>query len=373
MRLFPFDPAKVAGLQALITIQKALTVIRFTTAERAVSMGGFLFPPAPGADTTGLQYPSDGSTPSNADVVVMVEPGGIVSPGDGVRGVLDNWPITIEWFDLNNAAFGTLVTLDGTIGSVDEDTRGMATIAANGQLRLALQKPLTERFTLTGREDLGDDRCKIPLLAEQNIGAYDIGRNQQFVRPDIDTGLLLVSDAFARVRKGTAGTVEDYANLYLECSTLGTTDPTTAPDYSGISVGDIVTDGTAAFTVKNAWTRAARGHALDPYTIVIDSMVEPRAILPSSDALTWFLLGGVFIRSGPLNGFPKIPIRTWDGVSTIGLALPVSVSDVPADTQMEIHAGCNLTREQCFSRFNNIVNLRAETFVPPPDLKLSVF
>ncbi len=320
---------------------------------------------------TGLQFPSDGSTPSNADVVVMVEPGGIVSPGDGVRGVLDNWPIVIELFDPNNISAGTYTALSGTIGSVDEDTKGMATIAANGPLRLALEKPLTERYALTCRADLGDDRCKIPLCVEQNIAAYDIGRNQDFVRPDITTGsppgLIHVDDAYGRVRKGTAGTVQDYANLYLECTVAGTTDPTTAPDYSGIAVGSTVTDGSASFIVRNAWTRAALGHAVDPYTIVIEAMTEPRA----SD-ITWFVLGGLFIRSGKLSGFPKIPISAWDGVSKVTLSLPVSVTDVPLNTQMELHPGCNLTQDQCFARFNNSVNARLEKFVPPPDLVLSL-
>jgi hypothetical protein len=70
---------------------------------------------------------------------------------------------------------------------------------------------------------------------------------------------------------------------------------------------------------------------------------------------------------GPLADYPKFPIRAWDpDTLTVTLFLPVSVTDIPAATAFEIAPGCDNTREMCFSRFNNIVNLRAETFVPPP-------
>ncbi len=358
MRTFPFDPSKAAGLPSLVTIQRGLVTIRFTTWQQSVTSNTFFFPTAPGANLTGFQFPSDGSQ-ANADVSVMVEPGGIVEPGDGVRGVLDNWPILIELFDPNNLSAGTLPILLGTIGSVDEDTRGMATIAADGQLRLASQRPLTEQYTLTGREDLGDDRCKIPLCVDQDITKFDIQRGQTFQASNA-LPLLRVADAFGRFRTGS--TVEDYHNIYLECTTGGVTDPTTAPSYP-TSAGGTVTDGSASFIARNAWTRAARGYALDPFTIQFTELDESRSGDP-----TWFVLGGIFIRSGALDGFPKLPVRAWNpGASQATLFLPVSPTDVASNTQMEIHAGCNLTRDQCFSRFNNIINLRAETFVPPPN------
>ncbi len=360
----------------IITIQKALTTLRFSTwNETIVTSDGDTFPPGVGAGVTNLQFTSDGSVANACDVVIMATDNGPILPGDGARGVLDNWPILVEFVDPTNISGGTYHALSGTIGSVDEDGNGMVTIAANGQLRLAQQKPVCEHFTLTGREDLGDNRCKVPLCLAANIGAFDIGRGQTFFTKDgeiisgsEDMGLLLVSDAYGRFRSGgTSGDVEDYANVVYECTTAGDTDATTAPTYP-TTPGATVTDGTAVFTCRDAFTRHARGYAIDAFNIQLDALPDPRA----TDA-TWFVNGGIYFRSGNLNGFNKFPVRAWDPDTFIAtLFVAIEPEDVPADTQIEIHAGCDLTREMCNLRFDNIINLRAETFVPPPDLSMSM-
>lgn len=354
MSLLPFTLISADGIPALITITRATETIRFTTYESAVTIGGITWPSAPGVDLTNVVFPSDGS-PSNADVKIMAVPGGAILPGDVTRGTLDGWPIQIEIFDTGDLGSGTFPILPGaTIGNVTEDTRGLITITCNGPLSRATG-PLTEHFTLTGREDLGDDRCKIP------IRPADIGRGVEFVLPSISTGLLQVNDAYGRVRTGVAGTVEDYANVYFECTVAGTTDATTAPTYDA-TVGNSTVDGTATFVARNSWLRYARGQSTGDFAITLTTIADSRA----SDA-TWFGPGGgIYVCSGPLSGFRKIPVRAWDpNTLTITTFLPVSTIDIPTNTQLEIHAACDMTRGMCFSRFNNITNLRAETFVPP--------
>jgi uncharacterized phage protein (TIGR02218 family) len=116
--------------------------------------------------------------------------------------------------------------------------------------------------------------------------------------------------------------------------------------------------------VRADYTVSVTGEAIGPYDIQLDSMPDGRA----SDA-TWFLMGLVAFTSGTLSGYPDYQIRDWNpSTQRVALFLPVAVEDVPAATTMDISAGCDLTREQCFSRFNNIVNMRAETFVPPSNI-----
>jgi len=365
MRAIPFSRAPL-GLPALITIQQGLITKRFTTEARSVTIDGVTFAPQPGCTISNVTFPSDAS-PATADVTVMALPGGLFEPGDGARGVLDGWPISIAIFDTGNPSAGTFELMPGaTIGSVDEDTNGLITIGANGQLTKATG-PLTEHYSLTCRADLGDDRCKVPILGNPDISFFDIVRGETFVRPDIDTGLLAVADAYGRVRTGTAGTVEDYANVYFENTVPGDTDPTTAPSYDP-TPGNLTVDGTATFIARNSWLRYARGQATGPHTIVLTGLPDARASDPS-----WYVLGGLYVRSGVLSGFPVIPIRAWDPASfTVTTFLPVSVTDIPADTQFEIYPGCDLTRDMCQARFANIVNGRFETFVPPPDLSASL-
>jgi hypothetical protein len=338
-------------MPAMITIQRGLTTLRWNTSDSDVTVDDATWPAAAGAVLSALAYNSDG-TENNADVIIFARSGGPVEYGDAARGLLDGWPISIKLFDPTNPAGAVEIVPGATIGSAQEDSNGVVTIAASGQLiRGAVY--VTEHYSLAGREDLGDDRCKIPIVPA------DIGRGVTFQRADT-LPLARVNDAYGRVSQGSP---DNYGNVYFECTTAGTTNPTTAPSYN-FTPGATTTDGTAVFTARNAWTRSATGQAISVFEIQFDSLPDSRA----SDA-TWFVLGAIFIRSGPLSGFPKLPIRAWNpATKTATLFLPVALSDVPAGTAMEVHAGCDLTREMCFSRFNNIVNLRAETFVPPPVL-----
>lgn len=355
MRAFPFPTDQAVAIPALVTIQRGLTTLRWTTAGTAVVIGSDTWAPGPGASVTSIAFMSDG-TQNNADVLIMATPGGLVEPGDGVRGILDGWPISVKLYDPADPGGTAYEVVPGsTIGSVAEDTNGIVKIAAEGQMSKA-GVYVTEHYSLAGREDLGDDRCKVPILPA------DIGRGVAFQTP-ATLPLLHVNDAYGRMRTDTAGTPTDYANVYFECATAGTTDPTTAPTYDPV-VGNSTTDGTAVLIARNAWTRHATGQATGTYVVTLDALPDPRASDP-----TWYVLGALYVRSGNLNGYPKIPIRSWNpDTLEVTLFLPVLETDIPAGTQLEIHVGCDLTREMCFARFDNLDNLRAETFVPPPDV-----
>lgn len=357
MRTFPFPTDSAVAIPAMVEIQRGLTTLRWTTAETDVVIGSDTWTPAPGASITSIAFMSDG-TPNNADVLIMAVPGGLVEPGDGVRGILDGWPISIKLYDPADPAGTAFEIVPGaTIGSVAEDTNGVVTIAANGQLVKA-GVYVTEHYSLSGREDLGDDRCKVPILPA------DIGRGVAFVTP-ATLPLAHVDDAYGRMRTDTTGTPADYANVYYECTVAGTTDSTTAPTYDP-TVGNTTVDGTASFIARNAWTRHATGQATGTFIVTLDALPDPRA----SDA-TWFVLGALYVRSGNLSGYPKIPIRAWNpDTLEVTLFLPVLETDIPAGTQLEIHVGYDGTRDMAFSRFGTIgiVNRRAEDFVPPPDV-----
>lgn len=350
-------PDNAEQIHALVTIQRGLTNLRWNTSSVDVTFNGESYPAAAGAKITSFVYSADG-TESNCDVMIQTEADGSVDLGDGARGVLDGWPISIMLFDpADPDGTATEMVPGSTVGSVAEDTNGPATIEARGPLTSA-NVPATEHFTLTGREDLGDDRCKIPIMPD------DIGRGVTF-QASSDLPLLRVNDAYGRMRTDTTDTPTDYANVYYECTIAGITDATTAPAYDP-TPGNTTVDGTATFTARNAWTRAASGEATGTFLIVLDSLPDARA---SDD--TWYVNGGLYVRSGPLSGFPKIPIMRWDpDTLEVTLALPVAIADIPAGTQFEIHPGCDTTPDMCFSRFDNIINLRAETFVPPPDVLL---
>lgn len=389
MRTFPFTQDTTQTLVLLVTITRGLSVLRFTSYQESITIGGVTWSPAPGLRFTNLHFSGDGA-PDSCDLNIASVASGIVAVGDASMGALDGWPIKIELADPATLTKTDLIP-NATISHVTELTNRLNIISVVGPLAQTL-RPLTEHYSPTGRETLGDDRCKIP------IRPADIGRGISFVTKTTTgyttggyasgaangggagfadsggtslvtltaTGLMHVNDAYGRFRANKTSpdvdAVEDYANVYYECTTAGTTDASTAPSYP-TTPGATVTDGTVVFTARNSWLRYCRGYAEDIYTIKLNALPDSRA----SDA-TWYELGGLYVCSGSLKDMVVLPIKTWDPANyRITLFTPIldAVARLPANTQFEIYPGCDLTREMCYSRFNNIVNLRAETFVPP--------
>lgn len=371
MRVLPFGPDAPSGLRELVTIQMGLITKRFTNADRNITVDTETWQTLPGCDVTGFQMASDG-TAGNLDVVLNAVEGGLFEPGDGLRGIVDEWPITVALVNPADPS-STFTLLSGTlVGSVEEDALGRVILAANGPLRQIQQWPLCEHFSLICRADLGDDWCKIPILLHKDRAHYDIQRSTDYIRLDTNAGILTeagvtaVTQVFGRVRVSSGGTIDDYGNVYFECTTSGTTGAS-EPSWP-TTPGSTVVDGTVTWTCRNAWFRSARAEALDSYTIQLSSFNDDRA-----DDNLWFVDGGIFFRTGALADYPKATIKAWDpDTQRLTLFLPLLPDDVPAGTECEVHPGCNLTRVDCFEKFNNIVNGRFETFVPPPDAIFSI-
>ncbi len=274
MRSIPASMA--AEMPALITIVRGATTLRWNTSSSDVTIGGDTWVAAAGATISSFAYGSDG-TENDGDVTIQTAVGGLVEPGDGLRGILDNWPISVKLFDSADPAGTASEIMPGSIvGSVAEDTNGLATIKVSGQLVKA-GIYVTEHYSLTGREDMFDTRSGV--------------------------------------------------------------DPA-------------------------SFTNATTGQATGTHVVTLDSLPDARASDP-----TWYVNGSLYVLSGNLNGYPAFPIRAWNpGTLEVTLFLPVLEADIPAATTLQITAGWDGTPDQRFSRFGDIINMRAEYFVPPPDM-----
>jgi uncharacterized phage protein (TIGR02218 family) len=91
----------------------------------------------------------------------------------------------------------------------------------------------------------------------------------------------------------------------------------------------------------------------------------PTAPAPSG----WFNDGIITFTSGQNNGF-SFEIKTWDGTN-LGLFLPLDFPVVATDT-FTLEPGCNKTLGDCKKKFNNVINRRAEDFIPGMDRFLTV-
>lgn len=341
MRTIPFTAISARGIHALITITFLNgSALRLTTADHDITTGGFTWSAQAAVNLTQIQYTSDGS-PANADVRIASQAGSLVPPGTGALGYLDGLPIKIELFDVANPGTGTFDYMPGaTIGSVQEDSDGVIILAAQGPLSI-MRGPMTELFTAHCKARLGDDRCRFPIDPDF------ITRNKIFS----------LVDAAAFVDRSW-GRIPGNRNVVYQCTTAGTTDPTTAPSYS-TTIGATVTDGTAVFTVRQGVMVQATGQAIDFYNIQLTTtpLTDPSA------------LGNITPRTGPLANV-KIPIRAYDsGTLIVTMFEPYATSNFPIGTDFDVNPGCDRRPiATCKNIFNNLKNFRGTPYAPGADL-----
>jgi uncharacterized phage protein (TIGR02218 family) len=78
----------------------------------------------------------------------------------------------------------------------------------------------------------------------------------------------------------------------------------------------------------------------------------------------WFDDGVLLFTSGVLAG-GYFQINHWDG-TLLTMQLPLPAPPAPGDT-FTITPGCDHTQNDCFNKYNNIVNMRAELTIPGTD------
>jgi uncharacterized phage protein (TIGR02218 family) len=96
----------------------------------------------------------------------------------------------------------------------------------------------------------------------------------------------------------------------------------------------------------------------------VNTAVDAATITPSgglTGAAGWFDDGFLKFTSGEMNGY-AFEIKTWDG-SVLILYLPMPMRPVTGDT-FQIEPGCNHLLSDCRDKFNNVINRRAEDFIP---------
>lgn len=357
MKSFPFVIEDAENVPAFINITRDTEEITFTDHHEDLTVGATTWTAEPGCAISQAEFNTDGSV-STMTVELTRREGGPLSDADTAIGRYDGSPIMVRCADPANlvespAPFGSVFT--GYIGNVTISLFGTISINCRGELS-KLRGDISEQYGVMCRADLGDHRCKVPILPA------DIVRNTLY-----PAGSLLGS--FVRVRGADTGEPLDYQNLVWECTTEGTT-AGVQPDYSGASPDDMVTDGTAVFTARNAYLRYAEvdGDPLSPQSFILTELPDPRAVDE------YYTLGTAIIRSGRYSGF-MIPIRRWtEGTLKVESWWPVSHM-IEAGTLIEIHPGCMKTEAACQSfvwsfgpaPLGNIKRRRAEPFLPTQD------
>jgi len=115
-------------------------------------------------------------------------------------------------------------------------------------------------------------------------------------------------------------------------------------------------------------------------TGTVSSSVDAVTIVPASGLLMtgsatptiaapsgWFNDGIITFTSGAMDGL-SVEIKSWDGL-TLNTFLPMQFQPLAGDT-FTIEPGCDHTKNDCYGKFNNIINFRGEPDIPGMDLIL---
>ncbi len=149
-----------------------------------------------------------------------------------------------------------------------------------------------------------------------------------------------------------------FENRIYRCTTAGMT-AATQPAYA-TAVGAQTTDGTAVFTVEDAWTRSGIVADVIDRASMFVVLDEPRAV---DD---WFA-GGVLTWESGNNAGRAMEVKAWTGSTArlelfLAMGYPIRVGDA-----FRIHPGCDKRLDTCIDRYTNVLNFRGEPYVPGQD------
>lgn len=358
MRTLGYDQTSAENIAHLVTLTYADEAIRWTDHTDSITIGEDTWVAAPGAKHSPVAGKTDGSVRTCTAELAAIDDG----PLDDIDIALKRYngcPITIVSVDVGQLAASPIPFTEvfaGYVGSVKTTVARIITINCRGPLT-RLRQDITEQYGTSCLNDLGDafatDRrghCRAVIMPPT------IERSTAYV-----AGNEILS--FVRVPVTVSGIdVPVNQNIYWECIGAGTTSGSMPGDYTGASVDDVVTDGTAIFMARNAWVRDAEVDTV-PTAMSFTLTESPD---PRSDATdNFYALGFAIIRSGryagrmvPIRSYDKdtFRVRTWDVVSHM----------IDEGTLIEISPGCPKTIEGC-TQYGQILNRQAWTDAPGSD------
>ena len=243
----------------------------------------------------------------------------------------------VNWAD---PSMGSLRMRRGWFGEVTLGEQGVFKTELRGMTQ-ALQQRIGELYSPECRADLGDHRCKVPIMPP------GIARSSTYAVADV-------------VRVATAGGIGSavHANRHYRCVLAGIT-AAVQPAYA-TTVGEETTDGSAVFLAEEAWSRSGLVTEVTDRASFTASIDEPRAI----DG--WFA-GGVLTWETGANAGRSIEVKSWtQATGQLELFLPMGYAIEIGDA-FRTHPGCDKRLDTCIDRFANVLNFRGEPYVPGTD------
>lgn len=158
-------------MRRLLTIERPDGVtLRYTDSVRDLTINNQTYLSQPGFSTTALVLNNNGDIPT-LDLTLPVGEELPVRPPEVLRGIWGNSRVTIDYCDRDHVQAGVMPVFEGLMGDAQMQ-EGQATFEVHGRLEL-MRSVLVETYGPTCRADLGDRRCRWPLLDHGRSGTVE--------------------------------------------------------------------------------------------------------------------------------------------------------------------------------------------------------
>jgi hypothetical protein len=325
------------------------TIFRIAEAQGDLVVDGSTYSPLGGFQLSAVKHQVGGEAAS-VQIDAAMSVGSAFDTYEVVDGKFD--AATVEVYVINRLTLTSPALLfKGFIGpvrfgalynSVSFDVRGYVVKAI---------WPFIQTFGPMCRTDFGSDLCRVPLRPSL------LARNTVYVTRANATSV----DHYAvRVSNGSSSDPDQYANVFFECTTPGTTHASVQPSFN-FTVGQTTTDGTVVFTARDAWTRHAKiASIVDRFNIVLDRDPDPRGVTG------WYNQGAIRMWDG-YSETRAFEIGAWVlSTRKITLYLPIDAANndtlIDAGDWLEIWPGCDFTINKCALTYANSEQFRGEPY-----------
>ncbi len=337
-------PARVCTIT-----RKDGTVLRIAEAQDEIVVSGVgTFSPLAGFQMSAIKH-QIGAEAASMTVDAAMSVGGTFDLYEVVDGKYDSADVRIDVINRTTPTSDGFL-FAGRIGpirfgalknNVSFDVRGHST---------KFRWPFVQAFGAMCRTNLGSDLCRIPLRPSL------VSRNTAYV---VRANATSVDSYSVRVSNGSSSNPDQYANVFFECTTAGTT-AGSAPSYN-FTVGATTADGGATFTCRDAWARHAKiTQVVNQFNVKLDRDPDPRAVNG------WYNQGAVRMWDG-YSATRAFEIGNWVLSSrTLTLYLPCGAANndtlIHAGDWLEIWRGCDRRILTCSGTFDNSEQFRGEPY-----------
>jgi uncharacterized phage protein (TIGR02218 family) len=280
-------------------------------------------------------------------------------------GVWDATAVEIRVCNWADLSMGEVKVRYGTLGNMTMKN-GLVTFELLG-LTNKLQILQGRTFGPRCDAELGDARCGITVAVES--GSVGTPVDAHNFKPT--AGLTGAAGYFTDLTSGTFTVLNASGVTNTGQSGVGTI--AAGPTVLAISAAN--SDGT---NTTYTWTLTSGPPLQVGQSIVITLMTSPGnngtftiESITATSAAVWhagYYDDGIMTFTSGVNSGLSYQIRMWDGV-TLTLDNALFVAPSPGDT-FHISPGCDHTSNDCFTKFNNLVNFRGFEKIPGQDVIL---